>query len=85
MDHILALTAVILQALGFVVGLIWYLVRGAKGLGSTESSFETRLQHLKEDDEELRTAIAANNKMREDDYRELRTLYERLLTQRGER
>jgi hypothetical protein len=79
MDHILALTAVILQAIGILGGLAWYLLKGAKSSGSSESSFETRLQHLKEDDEELRSAIAANKIMQENDYRELRNLHDRLL------
>jgi hypothetical protein len=75
MDHILALTAVVLQALSLLGGLVWYLLRGAKGSGT----FESELQHLKEDDEELRVAIATNRKMQENDYRELRNLYDRLL------
>ena len=79
MDHILALTAVILQALGILGGLTWYLLKGAKSSGSSESSFETRLQHLKEEDEELRLSIAVNKRMQENDYRELRNLHDRLL------
>jgi hypothetical protein len=78
----LALVAIILQAL-IIIGMILMRVFGSgRHIGSAEANFETRLQHLVEDDEELRAAIIANNAMRENDYRELRGLIEKYIIER---
>lgn len=80
----LALIAIILQSVGLICMVLWRVFGSGVKAGSVESTFETKLQHLREDDEELRESIQVNARLRENDYRELRSLYEDLL-KKGQR